>query len=114
MIMIFLIDCSVGKKQVFYNEMFQPPVIKISKSGLQITTENSKKNSALLIYKIEATENFETSEIYLRGFQALGKEYKNKFQINLDNSVVENIGNYKIFWLDPDNIKHELKMKNAP
>jgi hypothetical protein len=114
LIVTLLFGCSIGVKQVYYREMYKPPLIGIYQDVLQVSTENSIENSALLIYKIEVTINSDNKEIYLKGFQAAKKKYINKFQFKLDKDVIKNISVYKIFWVDPDNNKHEIKFTNAP
>lgn len=108
-----ILSCSCGEKQVYLNEMFSLPIIELTENGLKIKTENSKENSALLIFNIQTEIDIESKEIRLKGFQAAGKKYREEFKIELENEVLENIKDYRIFWIDPDNRKNELKIKNA-
>ncbi len=87
------------------------PILNLTRSGLKITTVNSKVDSALLIYKIESEINQSRKEIYLKGYQALGKKFKNEFPILLSKEILEDIRGYKIYWLDPDEKKNLLEIK---
>jgi ERCC4-type nuclease len=114
MLILLTIGCSIGEKQVFYNEMFNPPVIELTQQGLTVRTENSKDNSALLIYKIDADINSKKKEINLIATQAVKKKYQNNFTIKLPKEVNDSIASYRIFWIDPDGKKNELSIVNAP
>jgi hypothetical protein len=109
-----ILGCSPGKKQAFLNEMLKPPIIELAETGLIINTENSIVNSTLLIYSIEKELDLKKKEIILKGFQASGKKFKNEFKISLNKKVLENIATFKIYWVDPDNKKNELKICIAP
>ena len=94
--------------------MISPPIIILTEKGLNIRTENSKVNSALSIYSLKNEIDIEKKEIIINGFQSYGKKYRNEFKINLEKKVRENIANFRIYWIDPDNKKNELKIHNGP
>jgi hypothetical protein len=113
LIISIITSCSIGKKQVYFNEMSKIPEIELKNVNLIVKTENSKENSALLIYTIRRKIDTEKKEIYLKGYQAAGKKYRNEFEIKLDKKIAADIDNYKVYWIDPDNKRNELKIKNA-
>ena len=108
---LLTLGCTIGKRQVFFNEMFSEPEALLTENGLLIKTENSKENSALLIYKIESKIDVDKNEIRLTGYQAPAKKFNNEFEIKLDNEVIDNIGNYRLIWIDPDGNENEITIK---
>jgi hypothetical protein len=112
-IVLFLtFSCAFGKKQVSFNEMFSEPKCELIDNGLLIKTENSKENSALLIYSIKLKIDKANKEIRLIGYQAAGKKFKNEFKIELEKDVLENIEDFKLLWIDQDGKENEIKIND--
>jgi len=103
-----LTSCSIGKQEVFYEEMEIPPKLTLNGNILEIETRNSIRNSALLIYKIKPEVYPENNELHLKGLQALNKSYKTKFEIQLDKLNIGNLDEWTIFWIDPDGRKMQM------
>ena len=104
LIMVLVSSCVIGKRRVEYSEMTKQPTIQILKYNLiVVNTDNSFKNSALLIYKIDYTVDTVKKIISLYGFQALNKPYKNRFEIHIEGLDKIHLENYDYFWIDPDN-----------
>ena len=59
------------------------------------------------VIKIDVDKN----EIRLTGYQASAKKFNNEFEIKLDNEVIDNIGNYRLIWIDPDGNENEITIK---
>lgn len=98
------ISCGIGKRGVSYNEMTKQPTIQILKDNLiAVNTDNSFKNSALLIYRIDYSVDTNKKVIKLTGFQALNKKYKDRFEIKIKGLTKVQLENYDYFWIDPDN-----------
>lgn len=112
-ILILLTSCAVGKRQVKYIEMSSEPKLTWNGQEFLIETRNSKENSALLIYKIKSTVDNENNLILLRGLQAVGKKYQTEFKVDLKDINSDKLVNYKIYWVDPDNKRTELKINKA-
>jgi len=74
-------------------------------------TENSKENSALLIYEIQPRVDASKKTLMLSANQAPGKEFKTEFQFNLEELGVKNITEYQIFWIDPDGTKTAIEIQ---
>ncbi len=98
----FITMCTIGKQRVSYNELSKKPSIQIEENLITITIGNSTQNSALVIYKIDYSIDKNSKHINLKGFQALKKEYKDTFEIEI-NGV--KLNEYKFHWTDPDNKK---------
>jgi hypothetical protein len=103
-----LIGCSVGEKQVKFEEMAAGPQLRLDGNDLLITTSNSRENSALLIYDVESVVDNENKVILLKGFQAAGKEFETEFRVILEGVDSISLNSYSFFWLDPDNKRTEL------
>ena len=110
-IVFLLTCCSTGTKEVKYSEMGSEPKIKWVGQELIVETENSRENSALLIYSIEPTIDKEDNQILLYGFQAAGKEYRTEFRMTIEGVPIDKHGDYKIFWVDPDGKRTELQIE---
>ncbi|MBB6460982.1 hypothetical protein [Flammeovirga kamogawensis] len=103
LIAILLGACSsIGEQGVFYAEMSNKPELLIKNNQLKVKTYNSIKNSALLIYEVNATFDKEKKVIILKAKQAIGKKNQDVFEIDLPKVVSENINLWKIDWVDPD------------
>jgi hypothetical protein len=103
---LFLISCTNGKG-VKYDEMFTKPKLAWDRQGLIVRTENSKENSALLIYDIQSTVDIEKNLILLSGYQAACRDYKTEFTILFPNRAMRN---FKVFWIDPDGSRIPLSV----
>jgi len=104
LIIVIVSSCVIGKRGVEYAEMTKQPTIQILNDNLiAVNTENSFKNSALLIYKIDYSVDTVKKVINLQGFQALNKKYKNRFEIKVKGINKVQLDNYDYFWIDPDN-----------
>lgn len=93
-----------------YSEMPSPPSIRWDRGQLVVQTENSIENSALSIYEIQSTVNHADKVILLKGLQALGKEYKREFRLALDGVNPDSASMYRIYWVDPDDKRTELRV----
>jgi hypothetical protein len=102
---------SIGKRGVYYKEMSKAPEIVTLENGFLVYTENSKENSALLIYKIKAKINKTNREITLKAYQALGKKFKNKFDISVKRISKAELDTYDFIWINPDKSRNKLKIK---
>jgi len=78
------------------------PSLKLSKNLLTVKTSNSIKNSALLIYKINISVDQNKKEVYLSADQALAKDYKETFTLELSKYKINEPTAYSFYWLDPD------------
>lgn len=110
---IFLFACTV-KKGVFYDEMSNILVAKYQNGKLVLHTGNSKNHSAYLIYDVQAKADNSNKVLFITAFQALKKDNKDNFEIDLKKIGVTNIQEYKIIWVDPDgkNINIQLQKDN--
>ncbi|WP_299443221.1 hypothetical protein [uncultured Aquimarina sp.] len=104
--------CSIGEKGVFYSEMSEKPELNIVNESLIIKTKNSSENSALLIYEVNAVADNESKAINLTATQALNKEFKEVFEIDLSKFSIDNINLWTINWVDPDRKKTKLELKD--
>ncbi len=111
LLLLIFVGCSIGSKYVYYNEMSSIPILKLNKNIVTIKTTNSIKNSALIIYKINISVNQNEETIILSAEQAVGKENKNIFTVNLTEYQVYESTNYILYWLDPDNKKTKLEVE---
>jgi hypothetical protein len=102
------LSCSIGKKGVFFKEMWKKPTIEILDNKIVVKTGNSLDNSALLIYKIEKTIDKDKKTIELKGYQAIGKKYKESFEIQLKNTPSQELKKYEFFGVDPDGKKNTI------
>ena len=106
---LIIISCSIGKQGVFYSEMNKKPTVEITDNMITVKTENSNKNSALLIYDIDYSVDSIAKEINLWGFQALNKDYKNTFEIRLKDLSKKQLDRYYFYWIDPDSSRIQIK-----
>lgn len=111
LIFLTLTTCNPGKEGVKYDEMFSKPTIHWNKDELIINTVNSKENSALLIYKIEPTVNTSENTLLLKGYQAVGKEFRTEFKFSLKDLGIKESDEYKVYWVDPDGKQSEVKVE---
>lgn len=110
-LIILFASCVAEKKGVFLDEMPMKPTIETFDNRIVVNTENSIKNSALLIYRIDIRLDTINKIISLNGFQTVGKEYRNKFELKINGQTKEKLDNYKYYWIDPDNKRTEIKTK---
>src|SRR6478736_3877113 len=96
-IFILLIGCTPGEKGVKYEEMRTKPRIFLKENELHVVTENSKENSALLIYEVQPTIDPSKKTLMLKANQAPGKEFRTEFQFNVEELGVKDISEYQIF-----------------
>ncbi|MBI1770628.1 MAG: hypothetical protein HYR67_19845 [Bacteroidetes bacterium] len=109
---IILTSCSLGHKEVRYSEMASPPILRLKGDGILITTANSKENTAFKIYEIQPTIDEGSKIILLKGLESMGKELKTEFHVTLGNMKQDSVSAYKIYWVDPDNKRTELRIEN--
>ncbi len=110
-LILVLLSCSIGKKGVFFKEMWKKPTIEIMDNKIVVKTGNSLDNSALLIYKIEKAIDKENKTIELKGYQAIGKKYKESFEIQIKNTTSQELKKYEFFWVDPDGMKNKISFE---
>ena len=107
---VIVSSCVIGKHRVEYAEMTKQPTVQILKDNLiVVNTGNSFKNSALLIYQIDYSVDTVKKVINLFGFQALNKEYKNRFEIKVKGLNKIQLDNYDYLWIDPDNKMNKIE-----
>ena len=87
------------------------PTLELNDNMIIVHIGNSLKNSALLIYKIEYTIDTTMKVVGLRGFQAVNKEYKNSFELQINGFSKEQLDRYDYFWIDPNDSKMKMKIK---
>ena len=108
--MVLVSSSVIGKRGVEYSEMTQEPTIEILTDNLiAVNTENSTKNSALLIYKIDVSVDTVKKVINLSGFQALNKTYKNRFELPIKGLNKIQLENFEYFWIDPDKTRTKIE-----
>ncbi len=78
-----------------------------NEKGLVVIIDASKKNSALSIYKIEASLDTANGLVLLKAYQAAGKEFKTEFQVNLP-FIPRHLENYHAVWVNPDGEHYEM------
>lgn len=108
-VILFFNSCSIGKKGVFFKEMSKRPSIEINDNKITLNTGNSIQNSSLLIYKIDLFLDTTRMAFELRGFQAIGKDYKTRYELKINGISKKQLDNYKYFWIDPDKNKTEIE-----
>jgi len=108
LIILTLFSCSIGKQGVFYSEMTKKPTVKVGDKMIIVNTDNSNKNSALLIYKVDYSIDTNQKNIELRAFQAVNKDYKTTFEIQINGLTKLELEKYEYYWIDPDNNKTEI------
>lgn len=97
-----LVGCSIGRQDVYFDEMPTKPILKLSNSILTVKTSNSIKNSALSIYKINISVDQNKKVVYLSAHQAAGKAFKEYFTLELTDYKISEPRAYTFYWLDPD------------
>lgn len=107
---LLFFGCST-KKGVFYDEMSKSLSVKFSNDKLILQTGNSKTHSAYLIYEVKAKADITKKELYITGMQAIHKDYKDRFEIDLKKLGITNIQDYKIIWIDPDKKQTNLQLE---
>jgi hypothetical protein len=107
-LILISLSCSIGKKGVNYKEMWKKPTIEVLDNKIVVKTSNSLENSALLIYKIEKTIDKDKKTIELKGYQAIGKKYRDNFEIKIKHTSRLELLKYEFFWVDPDNKKTKI------
>ena len=110
---IILTSCSLGHKEVKYGEMASPPVLRLRGDGLIITAANSTEYTAFRIYEIQPTIDEGSKIIYLKGLESMGREIKTEFEVSLGKMKQDSISAYRIYWVDPDNKKTELRIETG-
>lgn len=107
-LLLTLLSCSIGKQGVFYSEMTNKPTVKISDKTIVVTTDNSNKNSALLIYKLDYSIDTARKSVDLKAFQAFNKDYKNIFEIQIKELAQSELEKYEYYWVDPNNTRTKI------
>jgi hypothetical protein len=110
-LIILLTSCAIGQREVKYSEMMSEPKVSWDNGELLVRTENSKENSALLIYEIEPAVDQTDKVILLRGLEAAGKKFRTEFRLKLKDVNPDKLSDYRIYWVDPDNKRTELRIK---
>lgn len=77
-----------------------------------LKTNNSKENSALLIYRIDFNIDTINKVIEIKGFQAINKKYKTTFELDLRKIAKEQLDNYQYVWIDPDKNRNRIENIN--
>lgn len=109
-IILFLFSCTIGKQGVYIDEIPTKPFLKVKADTLTIKTQNSIKNSALIIYKINISVEQKEKKVYISADQAAGKTYKEIFTIKLSNYKIIDAKSYEYFWCDPNKKKTKLEI----
>ncbi|HTH57079.1 MAG TPA: hypothetical protein VL728_13610 [Cyclobacteriaceae bacterium] len=104
-------SCSLGHKEVRYNEMAGPPRLILQGDNILVRTQNSKEYPSFFIYEIFPMFDEGDRVILLRGYEAMYRDVKNEFKVNITNIKADSISAYKIYWVDPDLKKTELKLE---
>ncbi len=102
LLVLTVLSCSVGKQGVFYSEMTKKPTVQIGDKSIIVYTDNSNKNSALLIYKLDYSADTTEKIIEIKAYQAVNKDYRNTFEIKINDLQKTELEAYEYFWLDPD------------
>lgn len=106
-------SCVIGKRRVTYAEMTKQPTIQILEDNLiVVNTDNSSKNSALLIYKIDYSIDTQKKAIIVSGFQALNKKNDTSFEVTIKGLSKIQLEAYDFFWIDPDNKMTKIEKIN--
>ncbi len=108
LLLLTLGSCAIGRQGVYFDEMAARPAFKIENNILTIKTSNSRRNSALLIYKVNVSVDKNKKEVYLSADQAAGKSYKDIFIIKLAGYKIFEPSAYSFYWRDPDNKSTKL------
>jgi len=111
-IFLVVISCTIGTKGVYFNEMSNKPTIMILEGKIILKTNNSKENSALLIYRIDFNIDTINKVIEIKGFQAINKKYKTTFELDLRKIAKEQLDNYQYVWIDPDKNRNRIENIN--
>jgi hypothetical protein len=109
-LLIFLFGCAIVKQGVYIDEMPTKPFLKVSADTLTIKTQNSIRNSALLIYKINISVEQTQKKVFISADQAAGKPYKEFFTIVLSDYKVTDPKSYEYFWRDPNKKTTKLEV----
>ena len=102
LLLLNLVSCTVGRQEVYFDEMPTRPLLSLDNTILTVKTSNSIKNSALLIYNINISVDQGKKEIYLSADQATGKNHRDTFVIELTDYKIIEPTTYSFYWLDPD------------
>lgn len=107
------LGCS-SNNGVFFKEMSNPPKITIQDNNkINIELQNSIVNSAKSIYRIHY--QFDGDSLFLSATQKLSNlpllKYQNSITINLNKEKVKKkINHIHYYWIDPDEVKTEIKL----
>ena len=107
--------CMLGHKEVKYTEMAAPPRLILRGDDIIVKTQNSKENPSYTIYEIFPMVDKGDRVILLKGHEGLNRVPQNEFKLSI--RVIEeddSIAGYRIFWVDPDNSKTEMKLEREP
>ncbi len=102
-------SCSVGEKRVLYSEMKEAPQLQLDGQILIIKTKNSGVNSALKIFEIK--EEVGDHIINLKAYQALNKDIKEQFLIDLEKYHIGDLKQCEFYWIDPDGNRTKLELE---
>jgi hypothetical protein len=91
--------------------MSAPPRLILNGDEILIKTKNSKEYTSFFIYEILPTFDEGSRAILLKGHESMGRESKSEFKISIKNIKQDSISAYKIYWVDPDNTRTELKLE---
>lgn len=98
-------SCSIGKRKVYYSEMSEKPSIETHDNSIVVTVGYSQVNSALVIYKIQHSFDEESKQINLKGYQALGKEPKTRFELKINGISKTELDEFEYYWVDSSKTK---------
>lgn len=101
--------CGIGYDRVRYTEMTNPPTVTIKENELIVTTRNTE-GEGLSVYKVDIEIRDRVKVIELRGYKAIGKPEKTEFKVPLSKSQLEQIQNYKVYWLNPGGKKNRVQL----
>ncbi|HYF03570.1 MAG TPA: hypothetical protein VEC36_09370 [Patescibacteria group bacterium] len=82
--------------------MSAKPELTLNGNFLTVKTSNSIENSALKIHAIHLSAEEATKQIYLSAEQALNKDYKDTYVLNLAGFKISEPEKYSFYWIDPD------------
>lgn len=92
--------CGAGYNRVKYAEMPGPPKVRLTGNELIVTTRNAD-GEGLSVYKVDMDIRDRARIIDLRGYRAMGKSEKTEFKILLSETQLQEIRNYRVYWIDP-------------
>lgn len=108
---IILTSCQLGHKEVKLAEMAAPPRLIVQGNQILIKTETSKENPSFTLYEILPTIDEGERSILLKGHEGMYRDPMSEFIVKVTRIKPDSLALYKIFWVDPDNSKTQLKFE---